>query len=174
MKENSTIKIVCDKPEVAQSLFNLLLSSEQDLCREMKGVLARQGFGKSDPKMENPNFEKLRIEFTSKASDKGDVFYLDQDGLINITSYKNLQPDEVYGLIESGKVVVYQRAASELEFDHPFGSVANIFGLTEALKDLPRLIASQKEAAISSAAKPEPEIETEVVSETPVMQVNHE
>jgi hypothetical protein len=150
MKENRTIKILCDKPEVAQSLFNLLLSSEQDICREMKGLIARQGLGKSDPKIESPNYDKLTLEFTSKATDKGDVFVLDQDNqLVNIVSYKDLSPKEIYALIESGKVVVYQKASTEAEFDNPFGSVANIFALTEALKDLPKLLAEQESKTVT-------------------------
>jgi hypothetical protein len=146
MKQNKTIKIVCDKPEVAQALFNLITSSEQELCKQLKGVLAQHGFGTSDPKIEEPSFEKLSMVFTSKATNKGDVFYLNPvTGLVDICEYPHLEGDELYAIIESGKVVIFKRASSEDAFDKPYGTISNLYQLKEALVEIPLWEKKQKE-----------------------------
>ena len=146
-KANTTVKIKASNETLAQALFGFIQSNFGDIKRNLDTVLRSRGIPQTDVSMENVDPDKMTMEISENPSDKGDVFYRDpKSGEINICSYKDLEHEEFYGIIEGGviKIMLFMDGEPDRIASSRIGSTSD---LVVQLRDFPGMYETQKEEA---------------------------
>lgn len=177
-KVNTTIKIKCNDEHTANLFYTLLEGHAAQHKSDMNGLFARHGMGVVDTTFIDFNREKLTFGVTTKPTDKGDIFTL-ENGEVNITPYTSLKTGEIYGMIDQSMKVFF---FIEDGYDKHLTSVASISSLKEALTLLPtdpQVIKFLEDVERQNAVEADREVAevaevAEEVTEEPVMEVNRD
>lgn len=143
-KENTTLKIKCDSVTTAKALFAFIEARKHQITGDIDKTLRSNGAGMTDATFENVDYEKLRMELTVNPQNKGDVFVLNEEDQITVTEYPEVNDKEIYGIIEGGMVILYEKNAEDI--DTTLGRIDSLAQLEFNLKEAPKVLAEQRKA----------------------------
>jgi hypothetical protein len=109
MGKKSTIKIVCETPELKQGFMEVMLLSKGQLAQFLGQSLSAKGI-RSDIKITIANDE---LTITQKSGDKGIVLVSTGVGY-ETAGYDTLPPFDKYMIVRDGGVSVYVKTPDNL------------------------------------------------------------
>ena len=145
-KVNTTVKVVCEDELSARIFFSYIQSFADQIQTQVKTAIAQHGGGVSDPNFEEFDEDKLTAKLMVVPQDKGDVFVLNDDGVLTVDSYKGVKDLECYGIISSQKVSIFER--KEGGIDRFIAPVIDTTSLTVALEKFPEILKEQRESQL--------------------------